>query len=375
MASSAKIFLVARDRDQLIPMQEQPYQLEDHLQALLARYPDLIPGDQINPEQPRRWLLVAREMGVPDEENASDRWSLDHLFLDQDGIPTFVECKRSSDTRGRREVVAQMLDYAANGLEYWNIQRLRQEAAETAQDQQADLDLRVAQLIGAEDEQSIEAFWASVENNLQRGRVRLIFVADSIPRELRRLVEFLNDKLNDIEVLAVEVKQFRGKNHAVLVPRALGITEVARDKKKQAKSSPRLKSLDEFFALCPVESRPFLQKVFELGQERGYKVRLARQAASLRVSLPSGEQATFIQCWLNGDFTIYLGELPFTSEQLIQWREKYLGRFPLFRLSGQKTLVVKATIENQNELAVVLNEIFEDIESFIESLNESEEDQ
>jgi len=49
------------------------------------------------------------------------RWDLadgvlDHLLLDQDGIPTFVECKRASDTRIRREVVAQMLDYAATAL-------------------------------------------------------------------------------------------------------------------------------------------------------------------------------------------------------------------------------------------------------------------
>lgn len=43
------------------------------------------------------------------------RWSLDHLVVDQDAVPTFVEVKRASDTRARREVMAQMLDYAAKG--------------------------------------------------------------------------------------------------------------------------------------------------------------------------------------------------------------------------------------------------------------------
>ena len=43
---------------------------------------------------------------------------LDHLFLDQDGVPTIVETKRSSDNRLRKEVVAQMLDYASNALIY-----------------------------------------------------------------------------------------------------------------------------------------------------------------------------------------------------------------------------------------------------------------
>jgi hypothetical protein len=34
--------------------------------------------------------------------------------VDEAGVPTLVEVKRSSDTRARREVVARMLDYAAN---------------------------------------------------------------------------------------------------------------------------------------------------------------------------------------------------------------------------------------------------------------------
>ena len=50
-----------------------------------------------------------------------ERWSVDHLLLDQDAIPTLVEVKRSSDSRIRREVVGQMLDYAANAVTYWNI--------------------------------------------------------------------------------------------------------------------------------------------------------------------------------------------------------------------------------------------------------------
>jgi hypothetical protein len=50
---------------------------------------------------------------------------LDHLYLDQDAVPTFVEVKRSSDTRIRREVVGQMLDYAANAASYWNVDALR----------------------------------------------------------------------------------------------------------------------------------------------------------------------------------------------------------------------------------------------------------
>jgi hypothetical protein len=42
-------------------------------------------------------------------------------------VPTLIEVKRQSDTRLRREVVGQMLDYAANAVVYWRIDQLRAE--------------------------------------------------------------------------------------------------------------------------------------------------------------------------------------------------------------------------------------------------------
>jgi len=104
---SGRIYLIGDD-DNLQPLEEQPYADEDLLQALLEKYPDLLAGEQMDEATPRRWLLISREFGVPGEEQGGDRWSLDHLFLDQDGIPTLVEVKRSTDTRIRREVVGQM---------------------------------------------------------------------------------------------------------------------------------------------------------------------------------------------------------------------------------------------------------------------------
>ncbi len=102
----------------LVEMNEQPYDSEDLLQSLLAEYPNLLAGNQMSVADPRRWLLISREMPLASEEDGGVRWSVDHLFLDQDAIPTIVEVKRSTDTRIRREVVGQMLDYAANAVVY-----------------------------------------------------------------------------------------------------------------------------------------------------------------------------------------------------------------------------------------------------------------
>jgi hypothetical protein len=97
--------------DAYVAMTETPYDREGVLQALIAQHPEML-ADEAAGQGPL--LLVRREAAVSDNEDAGGRWSLDHLYLDRDGIPTLVEVKRSSDTRGRQEVVAQMLDYAAN---------------------------------------------------------------------------------------------------------------------------------------------------------------------------------------------------------------------------------------------------------------------
>ena len=124
MPTNTGVF-VLRDTDTLVAMQPASFVTEDDFQDLIARFPALLAGDQIDTRVPRRFLLVRREQGVADGEGAGARWSLDHLFLDQDGVPTLVEVKRASDTRLRREVVGQMLDYAANGVQYWPVEALR----------------------------------------------------------------------------------------------------------------------------------------------------------------------------------------------------------------------------------------------------------
>ncbi len=118
------IFLLGA-QEKLVELRAQDYDSEELLQRLLQDHPHLIAGQQIDEFSPRRWLFITREMGVPGEEMGGDRWSLDHLFLDQDGIPTLVEVKRSTDTRIRREVVGQMLDYAANAVVYWPVEEIR----------------------------------------------------------------------------------------------------------------------------------------------------------------------------------------------------------------------------------------------------------
>jgi len=223
------VFLIQAD-GQLVEMSEEPYEAEKMLQELLANYPNLLAGDQIDNVEPRRWLLVSREAALPSEKDGPDRWSVDHLFLDQDGIPTLVEVKQSTNTDIRRKVVGQMLDYAANAVVYWPVEEIKSKFSATCRERDIDPDETLRGFLPDLDDHG--EFWQKVKANLHDGKIRMLFVADKIPPELRRIVEFLNSQMYQAEVLAVEIKQYTGQGQKSLIPRVLGQTEEATAKKE-----------------------------------------------------------------------------------------------------------------------------------------------
>jgi hypothetical protein len=202
---------------------------DKELQQLLEKNHDLLPGGQINPEDPRRWLLLKREMPVPDPGTGENRWSIDFFFVDQGGMPTFVECKRFKDTRSRREVVGQMLEYAANGHYYWTKEIVQ--ALVTDKSQNADVEKTICEF-EPDTGDSVEDFFELIENNLKEGQIRLVFFLEEAPHELKSIVDFLNKQMERSEVLIVEAKQYVENGYRVLVPSLFGYTEQARRVKK-----------------------------------------------------------------------------------------------------------------------------------------------
>lgn len=234
---NGNIYLI--NGDHLTKVQQKEFSDEDTFQKLLEDYPELLAGEQIDKTVPRKWLLVKREMGINTDASSGDRWSVDHLFVDQDGIPTLVEIKRSSDTRIRREVVGQMLDYASNVSNYWKPEKLQQAINETYEDATA----TVQNFLDSDEENTVEEFWNQVENNLKEGRIRLVFVADIIPIELQRIIEFMNEQMDPAEVLGVELKHFTDGALKILVPQVIGMTAQKQDKSRQGSSAKRRANL------------------------------------------------------------------------------------------------------------------------------------
>ena len=154
-------------------------------------------------------------------------WSVDHLVVDQDAVPTLVEVKRGSNPEVRRTIVGQMLEYAAHAAETWTVEELREAFERGAKEDGRDPGDELAVLLGTDGEPDADGFWEDVSTNLAARRLRLLFVADAIPDPLARVATFLNGQMPGIEVLAVEIKRFRGAAVQTVVPRVIGRTAVS----------------------------------------------------------------------------------------------------------------------------------------------------
>lgn len=307
-------------------MSEQAYDSEDLLQRLLAEYPNLLAGDQIDRDSPRRWLLISREASVPSCESGPGRWSVDHLFLDQDAVPTLVEVKRSTDTRIRREVIGQMLDYAANAVTYWPVDEVRLKFEIRCENDGIEPEEIMEEFL-AED-MSAEHFWEKLKINLKAGKIRMLFVADELPTELQRIIEFLNEQMDPAEVLGVEVKQYTGENLRTLVPRVVGQTVEAQEKKTGGRMSGRqwdeVSFLQEMKEKIGVQEAEISAKFLEWGRSEMMIPRWGKgkKTASCNLILTHGNREHIIfgintegngKLWLQ--FGAYMKHPPFDSKE------------------------------------------------------------
>ncbi|MCL5025960.1 MAG: hypothetical protein M1531_05635 [Chloroflexi bacterium] len=345
------VYLI-QTRGELVRMVEQPYGSERSLQELLAKHPDLLSGDELDDVPSKRWLLIGRELPMPSEENGSGRWSVDHLFIDQDAVPTIVEVKRSVDTRIRREVVGQMLDYAANAVVYWPVEDMRTRFEANCRDQGLDPETVLEEFLGPASDP--ELFWETTRTNLKAAKVRLVFVADEIPAELQRIVEFMNRQMSQTEVLALELKQYVGSNLKTLVPRVFGRTD--------RPPTTAVRQWDERSFLGVLEARgdnkeaEVAKRILEWAKNRGLRVWWGRglREGSFYALLDlknsshylTGVRTGYTSSYIQMPFRDMSGRPPFDAEENrrelldllngipgIKLPEDSIGRYPSFPLS------------------------------------------
>ena len=372
------IFLIDED-GKLKELKESGFLTEDVLQELLAKHPNLMAGNQIDPINPRKWLLISREFGVPDFKESGNRWSLDHLFIDQDGIPTLVEVKRSTDTRIRREVIGQILDYAANAVTYWRIERIIQLFEKTCDIEGVNADLKLTEFLSSNLESN--EFWETVETNLQAGRVRMLIVSDIIPKELQRIIEFLNEQMSPAEILGVEIKQYKQNLIKTLVPRVVGQTIVALDKKSIRNNREKWTEISFFEELE--------KNTDKTTKEIAIKILNWSKMHCSRIWYGSGRRGSMLPVYYkNRDHQLFAILTDGNIEIYFQW---YASKAPFDKSEKRKVLLdklnlIKGVNINEDKLGkrpsynlkfmdsnIEINKLFEAYEWFIKEINDYEE--
>jgi hypothetical protein len=216
--SLARIYLADKESGKWMPLTASPQDSDFVVQLAMANSPELIPGDQIDPENPRRWLLIESGIGGPDTATTQSL-----VLLDQTAMPTFVICEESAGAKDHNRSVASLISLATQATVTWSGKKMRQLAKETATEQDQSLEERLLLLLGGEPDE--DAFWAAVDDNLSRRQMRLIFVSEVITNELWQMLQFLDGTMSAVQVLAMEMKQFQAAGQTALLPRIVGYGE------------------------------------------------------------------------------------------------------------------------------------------------------
>jgi hypothetical protein len=226
--------------------------LEDGIHALLQRYPQLIPGKQLDPssEDPPRFVLLGQEMGRGGSMNL--------LYVDQRGVLTLVEVQLGQSREARRTVIGQIVEYAAHAEALWGSGRARRAAARFWSRRGKNL---YEVMRGQFKDVDVESLWQNVEANLRCGRVRLILAADELRAEARHMVEYLSREMKNAEVLGLELRCYGEEPaRAVLVPCLVGQTPVAAEQEVRDRGD-RLWTIDRltgwFEGMAEAEGRRF----------------------------------------------------------------------------------------------------------------------
>ncbi len=206
---------------------EEGYAKEFELQTFLLEHAELMPLDEIAQDTPPL-LCIGFEVRTSDG-------SQDLLYVDKSGMLTIVETKLKRKNEVRREVVGQILEYAAD-TSMWSVSDLEDRANRFFNGPHCPEDQRGFTLSQAVESFLIrtndlapgtfdyQGFVDSVLANIERGHIRLVIAVDEPPSPLLRTVEFVNRFSQRFEMYLFQLTRFHDRATAsnIFVPTIFG---------------------------------------------------------------------------------------------------------------------------------------------------------
>lgn len=182
---------------------------EDWLQRLLDQAPDLLPLGDVDDRIEPPLVSLGREVQTP-------AGPIDNLFISRNGYLVVVETKLWRNPEARRQVVAQLIDYAAHVRKwrYTDLERIAR-GVDPANGKS------LWELVEPEDVDQHE--WIDrVNENLARGRMCLLVVGDGIRSEVEALAEVVGRHPDfHFRLALVEIRLFRLRGGYLAVPASI----------------------------------------------------------------------------------------------------------------------------------------------------------
>ncbi|MBY6105040.1 hypothetical protein KUW19_00925 [Ferrimonas balearica] len=331
------------------------------LQELLLSNPDCLPGHQIDPDDPRQWLPIATEFQVNDP-TGKPRWSIDYICADQDAVLTLVECKRFADARTRREVVAQVMEYAANIETLFNAELILGHAESMAAQKGGTL----ASIMAGWGTSSA-AYAGRLNANIEGGKIRLVFFVDEAPWELKQMVRFMKRAMPNIDTVLVEALQYALNDGRIVIPQVFGYVAPMAPPSKQATKDTRwndgkfTEAMDE-----PIKSA--VLKLVAHAKRMGLGVGYGRGAkGTVQLTLPIVSSRPMFAIQTDGELqamthTLVKSDFAFEAREHIEERFRYSLGLPVHTGTEERPLIYgfEEWSEHSDLLANLITELVDE---------------
>lgn len=243
------------------------------MQDILYHDPDVIPIGDIFPDaEPAPIGLMLKEVGL------SGSGSIDLIGIDRNGNIYVIETKLARNPEVKREVIGQVLEYAAF-LQDKEVDWLEKITLEKTQ-------FTLVQHFENERDWDRESFMQNLQDNLKNGAFKLFIVVDEMNLALKKTINRMKD--HGEEIYALELKYFNDKGIEILVPDVhAGKTQ------REITSKPRGSWTEERYFeeaekyIADEPSRQTLRRVYEFSKQVGtVDFGAGRSIGTFRLHLP-----------------------------------------------------------------------------------------
>ncbi len=287
-------------RDDGIPesLEKTKFNQECNMRDMLLQHPDMIPVHEI--KEGIRLLTMIKELRIPGTKTNT---YADAVAFDKNGDIYLIETKLEKNFGGKRQVLAQVLDYGASLWE-WN------QSSEQFLDM---LDEYSMKLFGksffiksneffALDEKELESYKDGISNNWQKGVFRFVVYMDEVDEDLINLVKYVN-RNSFFDIYLVGVDYYKTNGIQIIIPKLYGVPDRKEAESRSSKGNKKCSALseEEFLILSEKELKEnfgIFKRLYE------YLLRVSKDDSSFTTSSGGTYKPNFSQLAKVGPFSL-----------------------------------------------------------------------